>query len=276
MAWDPAVNLSAYQEVEAASNYGSAEELLRYRSLLLDKSRPAADCVRTIVGSGAPFRVLEICAGSSRLLFALEALGAIQQAIGVEVSRSRHDFAEHWKHDLKSDRVQNILSAADRYHFTETGLDVVVMIDGALSYIYPCGDKMPGDILGRAFDALSPGGKVLLEFDVLSAEKTDILRRDGSYRNWYYGHEKDAFRFALYETRVLDWEQMVVENCSIYLPRSGGEDRVKREHYKYYSPDELSVLLSGIGYSTEFFGSFGLTAVGAQSSSLIVVATKPV
>lgn len=272
--WDPQVNLSAYQTVEAPSNYQSVEELRRYRALLLEKSRPAANCIRRVSGGTNPLRVLEICSGSGRLLYALNENQILAAGVGVEVSPSRFQFAETWKQELGANHIRNINCAADQYAFDCGEIDVAILIDGALSYLFPNDPTLPEQILSQTVTVLRKGGKVVLEFDVLSPERISSMRREGAFRVWFEGDAKDAFRYALYETRILDWDQMVVENRSTYLHRVTGEERTKREIYKYYSRDELDLTLARLGFESEFFGSFSGDSFGPESSSLIAVATK--
>lgn len=272
--WDPQINLSAYQMVEAPSNYKSVEELQRYRSLLVEKSQPAANCILRATDGMGSLRVLEICSGSGRLLYTLDEKGILAAAVGVEVSPSRFQFAEAWKQELGAGHVKNVNCAASEYSFDCGEIDVAVLVDGALSYLYPNDVELPERILSQAAAALRSGGKVILEFDVLSPERVSAMEREGAFRVWFEGDEKDAFRYALYETRILDWDQMVVENRSTYLHRTTSEERVKREIYKYYGRDELAKMLTRLGFNPEFFGSFNGDAYGPCSSSLIVVATK--
>lgn len=272
--WDQRLNLHAYDEVEAPSNYTDTAELERYRSLLVEKSSLAAECLRSSAYAGIPMRVLEICAGSSRLLFSLDKLGLLKVGFGVEVSKSRHQFAEEWKTSLSIQTVRNINCAADQYPFDCGEIDVAVMIDGALSYLYPCEPSLPEAILRRIHGTLRPGGKLILEFDVLSQEQLAIMRRDGSMRVWNRGDDKDAFRYALYETQPMNWDQMVVQNCSTYLHRGSMAEKVKRELYKYYLPEELDQLLSSLGFDAKHYGSFQMSPFDASSRSLVTVAEK--
>lgn len=272
--WDQSLNLHAYDEVEVSSNYADTAELERYRSLLMGKSSLAAECLKSSAYSGLPMRVLEICSGSSRLLFTLDKLGLLKAGFGVEVSKSRHQFAEEWKACLGTRTVHNINCAADQYSFDCGEIDAAVMIDGALSYLYPCAPSLPESILRRIHGVLKPGGKLLLEFDVLSPEQLAIMRRDGSVRVWNRGDDKDAFRYALYETQPMNWDQMVVQNCSTYLHRNGAAEKVKRELYKYYAPGELDQLLSSLGFHVKHFGSFQMTPFDVDSRSLVTVAEK--
>jgi hypothetical protein len=274
VTWDQSLNLTAYSEVESSKNYLTPAELASYRRLLLEKSKPATQCVKDTVYRGAKLKVLELCSGSSRLLYALDDMDLLEDGHGVEVSPSRHKFAEEWKSSLGTARVHNVHCSADAYGFRQGELDLVVMIDGALSYLYPCDPELPERILRRAHANLVSGGSLLMEFDVLSPEQRNAMKRDGRSRVWRKGDEKDAFAYALYETEPISWEQMVVQNTSIYLSRATREEKVKRELYKYYSTEELNALLDGIGFTTRHYASFEMEPYTPQARALITLAVK--
>jgi hypothetical protein len=274
VTWDRGLNLGAYSEVEAPSNYSTPEELENYRHLLLEKSKPAAQCVKDAVYNGSRLKVLEVCSGSSRLLYALEQMDLLDVGYGVEVSQSRHRFAENWKASLGTTRVHNVQCSADEYHYAHAGFNLVIMIDGALSYLYPCDPELPGRILRRAHQCLSRGGKLLMEFDVLSQEHLSVMKREGAFRVWNRGDEKDAFKYALYQTEPMSWEHMVVQNTSTYLSRTTMEEKIKRELYKYYSVEDLNVLLHGIGFSVQHYATFASEPYTPQARSLITLAVK--
>lgn len=273
-SWDRALNLDAYAEVEAESNYSTAEALAKYRQLLLEKSAPAAGFIEKTVHPGRSLKVLELCSGSSRLLYALDRGGLMQEGCGVEVSPSRHRFAEAWKSALGAERVHNVESDIGSYRLAHRDLDVVVMIDGALSYIYPCDPELPQRVLRDAHQALATGGKLVLEFDVLSEQQIAAMRRDGKVRTWNKGDDKDSFQYALYQVEPMSWDRMVVQNTSIYLPRAAGPEKVKRELYKFFTTGELAGMLRGTGFDPEFFGSFSMEPFSPQSPALIALATK--
>jgi hypothetical protein len=271
VTWNPDVNLHAYEDVEALSNYATAADLDDYRGLLLEKSRPVAECIRDRVYRGTPLKVLELCSGSGRLLYALDAMGILEAGYGVEVSASRHRFAELWKTSRGTTRVHNTHAAVSDDTFPVRGLDLVVMIDGALSYLYPCDPELPARLLRQAREHLAPWGAVLCELDVLSTTAREAMRRDGATRVWVRGDERDAFRYALYETVPVSWERMVVRHTSTYLRRASVEERMKQELYKYYAVAEVNALMSAAGFRACHYGSFALDPFGPDARALVTL-----
>lgn len=272
--WDQSINLRAYSDVEAPSNYSSPELLENYRDLLMQKSQAAARCLANIAPSPNKLKVLELCSGSSRLLYALDRMGRLASGTGVEVSPSRHHFAENWRAALGIAHVHNVHASAHEYGFDQGEIDVAVLIDGALSYLYPVDPELPSRIIGELARALKPAGRIMMEFDVLSERQRAEMRRNGHARTWNKGDEKDAFGYALYQVRPVNWEHTVVENTSLYLPRNQQPEKIKRELYKYYEAGELMRLFDAAGLRTEFYSSFGLEPLTENSVSLVVVARK--
>ena len=271
LAWNPDVNLHAYDDVEALSNYATPSDLDGYRRLLLEKSGPVVDCIRERVHRGKRLKVLELCSGSSRLLYALDEAGLLEVGYGVEVSPSRHRFAELWKTSRGARRVHNTNAAVGDSAFTTDDLDLVVLIDGALSYLYPCDPELPARLLRQAREHLAPGGTVLCELDVPSTTQLDAMRRDGSTRVWVRGDERDAFRYALYESVPVSWERMVVRHTSTYLRRASAEERTKQELYKYYDVAEMDALMRDAGFLASHHGSFALEPFGPESRALVTL-----
>ena len=274
LPWDPDVNLHAYDDVESLSNYATPADLDRYRRLLLDKSRPVVECIRERVYRGTPLKVLELCSGSSRLLYALDELGLLAAGYGVEVSASRHRFAEAWKASRGTSRVHNTHAAAGDAAFAVGDLDLVVMVDGALSYLYPCDLELPARLLRQARERLAPGGAVLSEVDVLSTTQREAMRRDGSTRVWVRGDERDAFRYALYESVPVSWERTIVRHTSTYLRRASTEERTKQELYKYYDVAEMDALMRTAGFQASHYGSFAFEPFGPEARALVTLGVR--
>lgn len=274
VAWDKSLNLSAYETVESMANYATDEDLDRYRALLLEKSRPTLDFIATHVGARDPLAVVEFCSGSSRLLYSLERRGLLDRGYGIEVSPSRYGFAESWKRDLNFDRTTNFHRPAGDFVFPHDGIDLVILIDGAMSYIYPSDTGLPERIIENSRENLRPGGALLLESAVMDGETEAFIRRHGCHRTYISGDDRDPFSFALYQTEPVNWPAKVFKNTSSYIDRATGGCTVKEELYKYFGADELTTLLGDRGFSVSHFSSFGGEPFTESSDTLVTLAIK--
>ncbi len=238
----------------------------------LDKARPAAECLVKSVQKDRPLNVLELCSGSGSLLFSLDRLGALGIGFGVEVSPSRHRFAEKWKAAVGTSRIHNILSSVQSYVFPDIELDAVVVIDGALGYLYASDPQLPGAVLKSARERLTSDGIVMIKLDLPTQDKLIALRRDGHWRDWCRSDDRDSGSYALYQIEAVDWDHRVVKNTSIYLSRNGSVERVKREFYKYFAIDELDGLLAIYGFNARYYGNYGFDAFDPNGSAFVGIA----
>ena len=204
----------------------------------------------------------------------LERRELLDCAYGVEISPSRHAFAENWRRDLDSTRTTNIRQPAGEFVFPHDGFDLVIMIDGALSYLYPSDPGVPERILEQSHANLKPGGALLLESAIMDSETRAFIRRHGSHRTYIPGDDKDPFSFALYQTEPIDWRAKVFKHTSTYLDRAAGGGTVKEELYKYFDADELTGLLEEGGFTVTHFSSFGGEPFTASSDTLVTLAVK--
>src|SRR5262249_21780232 len=152
---------------------------------------PVAQLIGTQISRGRRLKVLELCSGSSRLLFSLHQKGLLETGVGVEVSPSRHRFAEAWKSALGATSITNVLGSVENYQFPDIDFDLIIIIDSALSYLYPCDPGLPCTVLQSCRARLAPAGIVLFENEILDDEQIRALKRDGAIRFWAKGAQQD-------------------------------------------------------------------------------------
>ena len=272
VSWDRALNLHAYKDVEALENYATPAALENYRSLLLRQIEPVAQLIEKRA-NGRRLKVLELCSGSSRLLFSLHQRGILEVGVGVEVSPSRHRFAEAWKSALGAASISNVLGSVENYELPDIDFDLIVIIDSALSYLYPCDPGLPRLLLQRCRARVAPGGLALFENEILDDEQIRALKRDGAIRFWTKGAEQDRFKYSLYELQPVDWDNMVFRNSTCYIGRGTQPEAQKQQLEKYYRVAELTELLAGCGFEAHHYSSFALEPFQAGSKSLVTLAS---
>lgn len=108
------VNLRAYKDVESLENFKDRGEIMAYRRKRLQRQRPICEFLLRF-SEEKHLSVVEIGSGSSALLYALSATKMLKHGYGIEISRSRFDFAELWKSEENYTCVENSNS-----NFSET------------------------------------------------------------------------------------------------------------------------------------------------------------
>src|SRR5437762_1467401 len=101
-------NMSAYEGCENLSSF-SEDSFRRYCEAKLEGCRSDVELIRRhCVGPQWGGKVCEIGSGNSKLLYALERDGVLQEGIGLEISRSRHQFAEAFKQWVGCTKTTNL------------------------------------------------------------------------------------------------------------------------------------------------------------------------
>lgn len=258
-------NRVAYDGIEQISSFASEEALRGYRRARIAKYKAAVEFMS--LRSPAATAVLEVGSGSSALLYALAQAGCLREGLGIELSRSRHEFAERWKRDEGETRVTNVNGSFDEVEMASSRWDWFAVIDNTFTYLYPEDASYPAQLLGKAFKTLNREGRVLL--DVINYAK----RVPGvDYRQWAQFADTDPYAFGLYSSRV---ENGINSDESIFIKRDGSQWR-KREQSKVYSLTELTSLLESCGFVVdEVFGNLAEQPYAAlESDRLVVVAGK--
>jgi cyclopropane fatty-acyl-phospholipid synthase-like methyltransferase len=151
--------VQAYEGVESLDSF-SPEQLRAYRDDLVERTRAQASFVAARLDPGA--RVLELGSGNGRLLIALARSAAIAEGLGLEVAQSRVAFAAAWAADEGLEQVH--FDTADVLGATfADAFDAVVCITGTYAYFDAMRAGSAAELLRRAYDALRPGGLLLLE-----------------------------------------------------------------------------------------------------------------
>jgi len=272
-SWDGRANLTSYDEVEASTNYRSAVELEAYRAERLAFGGARARFALAQTAMSVPTKVIEVGAGSSALLYAMELDGALEHAIAIEVSRTRHGFAERWKADRGFKRVQNRCADFATVPLDPGWADLFLCLDNTFSYLGPEEPAYPRILIDKAFATLRPGGALLVE--IHNQEKVIGALRDDERQFWVELASTNAFKFALYR-QTLDRAKNWLRSESIYLGENGAKRR-KVDLETIYDRATIEALLVAGGFgSLQCFGDYsGATFDVRGSDYLIVLARKP-
>ncbi len=271
--WNENKNFSSYDQVEAPDNYRSVEEMDSYRRERLAFCGLRAEFLLTGCGATVPVDVVEVGAGSSALLYSLSNLGMLKSGVAIELSESRHRFAERWREDKDFQNIVNHCADFAQIKHEPKSKDIFVCIDNTFSLIGPENAAYPQRLVDLAFDALRPGGSIVIE--IHNQEKVFAAMHEDQRQLWIELPETNAFKFALYRQTRNRTKNLILSE-TIYLRRDGAERRKADMEIAYTRP-MLEVLLRDVGFADfQFMGGYdGAEFDPAKSEYLIVVARKP-
>ena len=234
---------SAYEGVEADFPDEAARE--RYRSSMLERSRPQVDFLERVLPGGS---VLEVGCGNGRLLIELARRGRITRGLGIDTARSRIDFARAWAKDLGLGSLRFEVQDALETRPGSAEFDAVLCITGAFAYFEPVRRGAAAALARQWAAALRPGGLLALELYPHPEVIRVLEATGGSARLWQELEPGDPWRFYLSE---LSMEQGTLSHQKTFIHRVTGEvDSGRHERLALYSDDELRELLTQAGLDT--------------------------
>jgi SAM-dependent methyltransferase len=271
--WDGSINFSSYDQVESFANYRSDAELDAYRSERLAFCEKHIDFLLGIVKTAPPFSATEVGAGSSALLYSMEIRGLLKSGCAIELSESRHQFAERWKQQKGFVAVTNHCADFATAPIDAGASDLFLCMDNTYSYIGPEDARYPALLVDRAFTALRPGGVIAIETHNQSKIIAEMINDER--RLWKELPQTNAFKFALY-MQSLNRTENLIRSESVYVGRDGSERR-KVEMETVYTQPGVEAILAQVGFEDIcFFGDYDFSKfTAAESEYLIAVARKP-
>jgi hypothetical protein len=260
------INLQAYNSIELLSAYKTKESLKGYRNSRLSRYQPHAEFILNR-SSGKPVSMIEIGSGSSVLLYKIAQKTMLTKAMGVELSKSRSEFAEQWKKDEGYEMVENVNKNFVDVEMGTELWDWFVVIDNTFTYLFPEDPNYPSLLLKKALDGLNKGGRIIIDFINYARRMPDI-----EYKSWSAFTANDPYSYGLYSNKITDG---INRSESIFIKRDGSESN-KIELCKVYSLEQLTTLLSTHGFTVdEVFATFDEHAfIAGESERLMVVARK--
>ena len=271
--WDKTSNLKAYDNIEKNSNYKNPQELIRYRNHLLQKSQVQAEFIKGYCDK--KLKVFEACSGNSRLLYQLHMDLILEEGTGIEISRSRTDFAEEWKKEFPGVKVSNICQNLIECQVPDEYYDLAVCITGAFGYFYPIDTSYPDLLLNKFNKLLKSDGCLLLElYQHVNTIEFCKMNNKHEYNNWVELPESDPFRYYLSKYTFFVLERCL-ESKEIFIKRDGYIDDTKKEVLKVYSLREVNIMLEQNGFKLEgAYSEWDKKEYNDQSEKLIIMARK--
>lgn len=273
--WDESINTHSYDKVESLSNFATADDLDKYKALQISKSTAQCSFIKKECYNGKKIRFIEYCSGNSRLLYALNAVEILQSGIGIEISKTRHTFAESWRKQLgiQQATISNVNGDAIDCHVISPCADVALCVTGAFQYFAPRRDTYENIFLSMARRSLVPGGILILEIYNHPTEIAGcMMSTDYTYRSWIELPESDPFRYYLTHYMYLPAIK-ALDAKEIFVKRDGFIDDTKREVLRIYSASEIFDLLDNNGFKmTGYYSDWNKAKGDASADKSIIVA----
>lgn len=261
---------AGYEGFESVEAYPDAAALAAHREHLLDRSRSQADFIGLRLGSDPC--LLELACGNGRLLIDLRRRRVIACGVGIDVARSRIDFAARWATDECLDGLD--FSALDlvEYRPRDGEFDAVVCITGAFAYFEPIEAGLGSSILRAVRQGLVDGGLLILELYPHPGYRRLLDASGGRARLWTELPDDDPWRFYLSD---LSLEGNVLTHAKTFIHRTEGRiDDGRRERLVLYTPQTLDALLREAGFGNPSFHEGWTDAPYSGGETLVVVARR--
>ncbi len=264
-------NFSSYSDVEKLSRFTTQEALNKYRLERLQTYDQAVAFLQREIPQ-FPYDIIEIGSGSSALLYSMEKKGLLHSALGIEIAKSRNEFAERWRTDEGYQKVKNWLGNFIDFPFTPKSLNLFLIINETLTYLEPEDPDYISRLFLLAKQSLRENGRLVIEVSNGDSEEFKKLKRERSRNFKKEMPETNVFRYAIYQE---DYDQKTnrVRSEATYYSRSG-EVTQKSDIAFLFTLAELRQRLALAGFEIEkvFGGMDGSPWEPASSESILVIA----
>ncbi len=244
------MSLNTFEGVEDLKNYLSDYSLSNYRKEILKNFKPMAEFIKDIIPN-KKLKVLEIGSGNSSLLYNLAFMDRLDCAIGIELAKSRHVFAEQWKKDSKIKNVNNINKDFRGVSTKGSSWDIFIC-NSTLQYF---NHSLCNSLLKKASNSLSKGGYIVI--DVPNYINNISKMVDGKYTFLRELPNTNPFKWAVYElsSNQTNNHGMYI-NTSKYFDNKGNMITSKEDIIYYWDEKTIRKLLSFHNFgSIKIYGS---------------------
>lgn len=264
------INLTTYDDFERLDTFvGNMEE---YRKSKLESAAGHVYFIKKLFPR-KKIMVVELGSGNSKTLFALEKAGLLKKGYGLEISKSRHKFAQLWKKENGFGLVENLNEDVLKTDFSKFGsFDLCFCVDLAFQFFEPIQKSSALRILKQIHKQLTPGGKIILELDGVA--RIISRMRNNEVKLWEEFSPPDPWRFSLWDCKFypskgfIDWRK-------IFIKRNEFGIFENKAVLKVYKKNDLRKLLNVAGFSkVAFYANWKAAKFKDDKGEYIAVGTK--
>lgn len=275
-------NLSSYENFELLENFPNQTILNEYRTNKLVEAKRTITFLKKSFSpeqNSKKLNVLDLGSGNSKLLFQFEKENMLNEGYGVEISKSRYDFAEKWKNDENIQNVKNINSNILGVDFTNfNDIDIVICEDYTLQFLEPLSQNSVNLLLSKISSLLNENGILLLELSTMNFLKTKIHENNGTYKTWEELEITDPFAFLIQDMSYDNDKNIIINKKFIHKLKSPS-DFLSQTTYvlKPYAKDEITKILKNSGFSEiQIYENFDENSFQCQPHECYVVIAKKI
>jgi hypothetical protein len=262
-------NLAAYEGFEDLNSFTELS-FQRYCEAKLEGCRADVALIRKhCVQSQWTGKICEIGSGNSKLLYALEQDGILEAGLGLEVSSSRHKFAEKFKRCAGSTKTKNLnadVFALDPLH----NFDLICAMDIVLQMITPISSNATKKLFGWIKASLKPGGHLIAELrDFQQFMEIMKLSENQAYQFWEEFPATDPWKYNLNRLTFVDGETAPdIRWEKTFLKRDSQETSKTQCVWRPYTIDSFKELVGQHGLRL-------LTTLAGRPGSFIAIVGNP-
>ena len=233
------VNNLAYEGHEV---FSSEVEIRNYRRAKMDEAQSKVNRIKALFDK--KINVLDVGSGNSKLLYALDQAGILNEGYGIELSKSRYEFANKWKDDLDIDNVTNInkdIFSCDLKSLPK--FDLIFCADLVFQFFEPIKEGNGVRFLNDVYDRMNEGAVVILELD----DHNEIIEcmHNNEAKIWKELEEPDPWRYLLWDCKYKN--SSIVMN-KIFVNRTTPEVSKSSVVLRSYTRSESVDLLKSVGF----------------------------
>ena len=267
------VNLTSYDNVEMLENFDSA----RFDSYCQNKLENCQKHVTFIqnhcdLGSNWQGKICEMGSGNSRLLYRLERENLLQTGLGIEISPSRHQFAEAFKAHIGSKKVTNVNENIFDFAPPQQ-CDLLLGVDIALQLMTPVAADAEKNLFAWMRKAVKPNGYLILEMWDLHLILKQLELAAGCLQYWKEFPESDPFEFILMQVKQNEDDDLVWKKT--FIKRNSLERSYFDNVIRPYSRQRITSLLKMSGFGkVDIFDYWNTPGDTNDEGEYIVLAQK--
>lgn len=261
------INLNAYDKYEIFTDH---ELEIKYRNSKINSALSHVKFIKNFFTN--KISVLELGSGNSKTLYALEQNNLLKKGYGIEISKSRHDFAERWRRDCNFKNVVNINESFTQFDLNNIeDIDLCFCVDLAFQFIDPVSEKYDKILLKNIYNKLNDKGKIILELDGCDRA---IDKNSDIKKVWEEFNEPDPWQYSLWNC-IYDKHKSFLRWSKTFISRDKLKEDKTEIILRLYSSEEIYRILFFTGFQNiNLYQDWNFNEFKTDKENFIIIAEK--